>query len=403
MVEMVDALGVERAGAADDAVHLVALGEQQFREIGTVLAGDSGNEGFFTHDISGYVWLGAPAELRSAKRDLLEARGAFFALGGDFRILGEGLVDKTAVEGIHRRQHERLAGAAHLVGEFADAAEKILLLLLAIAFDIDDDIGRALLAAVQNAVEQILQILQHLAVAADQPAGFARVDVEHMAARLAPSPRPQKRGRDGPASTPGFHARAATTSPPAIKECRSTPNLFAAERTHSGDSLPVQGILAAGAVADLASVDQKQARLVARLHDPAVGVDLASAVAGSCGKATRSATLPGEIWPSLPACPSARAPLSSDHLQHLAVAQAVQRLRLAHLRAHIERVVAGQAVGAEADVDAVLAQRLQRKRRVAKIGVALRAMDDRRARARDQFVIVILQIIEMRDDAVAAR
>ena len=45
LIEMVDALGVERRRAALDAVHDVALGEQEFGEIGAVLAGDAGDQG----------------------------------------------------------------------------------------------------------------------------------------------------------------------------------------------------------------------------------------------------------------------------------------------------------------------------------------------------------------------
>jgi len=48
-VKMIDPLGVEGAGTADDAVNFVALGEEQFGEVGTVLAGDSGDKGLFTH------------------------------------------------------------------------------------------------------------------------------------------------------------------------------------------------------------------------------------------------------------------------------------------------------------------------------------------------------------------
>ena len=48
-VEVVDARGVEGAGAADDAVDFVALLEQQIGEVGAVLAGDAGDECFF-HD-----------------------------------------------------------------------------------------------------------------------------------------------------------------------------------------------------------------------------------------------------------------------------------------------------------------------------------------------------------------
>jgi len=41
--EVVDAAGVEGAGAADDAVDLVAFFEQQLGEVGAILSGDAGN------------------------------------------------------------------------------------------------------------------------------------------------------------------------------------------------------------------------------------------------------------------------------------------------------------------------------------------------------------------------
>ena len=47
LVQVVDAAGVEGGGAADDAVHLVAFGQQLFGQVGAVLAGDAGEEGFF--------------------------------------------------------------------------------------------------------------------------------------------------------------------------------------------------------------------------------------------------------------------------------------------------------------------------------------------------------------------
>ena len=44
VVEMVDAVGVEQAGAALDAVHHVALLEQELGQVGAVLPGDAGDE-----------------------------------------------------------------------------------------------------------------------------------------------------------------------------------------------------------------------------------------------------------------------------------------------------------------------------------------------------------------------
>ena len=45
-VDVIDASGVEEGGAALDAVDLVAFGEEEFGEIGSVLSGNSGDEGF---------------------------------------------------------------------------------------------------------------------------------------------------------------------------------------------------------------------------------------------------------------------------------------------------------------------------------------------------------------------
>jgi hypothetical protein len=43
VVEVLDALGVEGAGAADEAVHFVIFREQQLGQVRAVLAGDAGN------------------------------------------------------------------------------------------------------------------------------------------------------------------------------------------------------------------------------------------------------------------------------------------------------------------------------------------------------------------------
>ena len=44
--DLLDAAGIEGGGAADEPVHLVALLEEEFGEVGAVLAGDAGDEGF---------------------------------------------------------------------------------------------------------------------------------------------------------------------------------------------------------------------------------------------------------------------------------------------------------------------------------------------------------------------
>ena len=59
-VEVLDAAGVEGGGTADEPVDLIALAEQELREVGTVLPGDAGDERALFHDkgTSGLAGLG---------------------------------------------------------------------------------------------------------------------------------------------------------------------------------------------------------------------------------------------------------------------------------------------------------------------------------------------------------
>ena len=43
-VDVIDSLGVEVGGAANEAMDLVSFAEQEFSEVGTVLAGDTGDQ-----------------------------------------------------------------------------------------------------------------------------------------------------------------------------------------------------------------------------------------------------------------------------------------------------------------------------------------------------------------------
>jgi len=49
LVQMINPAGIETAGPALDPVHQIALLQQQFRQIGAVLAGDAGDKGCFVH------------------------------------------------------------------------------------------------------------------------------------------------------------------------------------------------------------------------------------------------------------------------------------------------------------------------------------------------------------------
>src|SRR6185437_1502553 len=55
LINVIDAGRVERRGAALYAMDDISLGEQEFGEIGAILAGDSGDECDFGHDILRYT------------------------------------------------------------------------------------------------------------------------------------------------------------------------------------------------------------------------------------------------------------------------------------------------------------------------------------------------------------
>jgi hypothetical protein len=62
LVDVVDALGVEQAGAALDAVHDVAFFKQEFGQVAAVLAGDAGDEGDFGGGVGGAGGFGTHGE-----------------------------------------------------------------------------------------------------------------------------------------------------------------------------------------------------------------------------------------------------------------------------------------------------------------------------------------------------
>jgi hypothetical protein len=54
-VDVVNPLSVKSAGATDDAVYFITLGQQKFREVGAVLARDTGNHGALHSVESGFI------------------------------------------------------------------------------------------------------------------------------------------------------------------------------------------------------------------------------------------------------------------------------------------------------------------------------------------------------------
>src|SRR6056297_1304186 len=61
LVDMVDPLGVEQRRTALDPVHLVTLFQKEFSKVGTILPGDSGDEGALHPAVSREVILSVPA------------------------------------------------------------------------------------------------------------------------------------------------------------------------------------------------------------------------------------------------------------------------------------------------------------------------------------------------------
>ena len=58
LIEMIDAIGVERRGAALDAVDAIALAEQEFGEISAILASGAGYKSYFVrHDLFLFKYL----------------------------------------------------------------------------------------------------------------------------------------------------------------------------------------------------------------------------------------------------------------------------------------------------------------------------------------------------------
>jgi hypothetical protein len=47
LVEVVDTLGIERRGAAFQTMDFVTFGKQEFRQVGTILSGNSGDQRTF--------------------------------------------------------------------------------------------------------------------------------------------------------------------------------------------------------------------------------------------------------------------------------------------------------------------------------------------------------------------
>src|SRR5439155_11339217 len=51
LIEMIDARGIEGGRSSDDPVHLISLGKKQLRQVGAILAGNSGDKRALHHSV----------------------------------------------------------------------------------------------------------------------------------------------------------------------------------------------------------------------------------------------------------------------------------------------------------------------------------------------------------------
>jgi hypothetical protein len=56
LVQVIDTVGVEQGGATLDAVYLVPLLQQEFRQVRTILTGNASDEGLFNHIMFLLLW-----------------------------------------------------------------------------------------------------------------------------------------------------------------------------------------------------------------------------------------------------------------------------------------------------------------------------------------------------------
>ena len=116
-------------------------------------------------------------------------------MGLDVGVVLEGLVDDAPVVGVHGLELDDVAPATDLLGSLLGALDELLAGLAAVAPDVEHDARGGFVSAVDDAVEEVLEVAQGRALAADEAAGVAvseTVDItrgEPVASPLA-SPAP---------------------------------------------------------------------------------------------------------------------------------------------------------------------------------------------------------------------
>lgn len=115
-----------------------------------------------------------------AKQDHFLVRSLDFdAVGFDIGIILERLVDDAAVVGVHWLQFEDVTPPTDLFGTFACALDELLAGLPPVPADVEDDPRGGFVAAMDDAVQEVLQVAQGCSLAAYEAARVVGLHVEH--------------------------------------------------------------------------------------------------------------------------------------------------------------------------------------------------------------------------------
>jgi hypothetical protein len=98
------------------------------------------------------------------------------------RIVAQSMMHNAAVIRTHRLQFHDVAPAADFIGGVLGLFHERFARLRAVAAHVEHDFRRGLVLLEQNAVHDVLQIAERLALAANEPAGFFRFHIERQVA-----------------------------------------------------------------------------------------------------------------------------------------------------------------------------------------------------------------------------
>ena len=110
--------------------------------------------------------------------DAFETGGAVLADAHDFAVVDEYVVNETAVVAVHGVEHDGFAGGADTEGHLLDVVDEVVFADGAVVFDINADAGCAGHVADEDAVYEVLDVVEDLAPVTDEGIGVLGEDLE---------------------------------------------------------------------------------------------------------------------------------------------------------------------------------------------------------------------------------